>query len=82
MDNYVKRKEQLNKPIWEAVKYREKEFEEEWMVIVTTDHGRTESGYGHGGQSERERSCWIATNQSASFVRILSSICLAFVAWL
>ncbi len=72
MDNYVQRTDQLIKPIWEAVQYREKEFGEEWMVIVTTDHGRTESGYGHGGQSERERSCWIATNQSALNARFNS----------
>ncbi|AWW29722.1 alkaline phosphatase family protein [Echinicola strongylocentroti] len=48
--------------IWEAIKYREANFEEDWMLVVTTDHGRTESGDGHGGQSERERAIWIATN--------------------
>ena len=48
--------------IWEAVKYREKQYGEEWMVVVTTDHGRRASDGGHGLQSERERSIWISTN--------------------
>jgi len=55
MDNQVKR-------IWEAIQYREKEFNEEWVIFITTDHGREENGYGHGGQSDRERTTWIVTN--------------------
>ena len=35
------------------------------MIVVTTDHGRdARTGKGHGGQSERERTTWIVTNQS------------------
>lgn len=49
--------------IWEAVKYREENFNEEWMMIATTDHGRDITGYGHGGQSARERTTWVAVNQ-------------------
>ena len=64
MDHYVRRTDALLQQIWDAVKYREANFDEEWMVIVTTDHGRTDSGHGHGGQSERERSVWISTNVS------------------
>ena len=49
--------------IWNAVQYREKQFSEDWLVIVTTDHGRDSiNGKGHGGQSARERSTWIATD--------------------
>lgn len=49
--------------IWEAIKYRQEQFGEEWLLTVTTDHGRTESnGKGHGGQSERERTTWVVTN--------------------
>ena len=49
--------------IWDAVRYREKHFNEDWLIIVTTDHGRTpETGKGHGGQSDRERASWIVTN--------------------
>ena len=48
--------------IWEAVKRRQA-LGEDWMVVVTTDHGRdARTGKGHGGQSPRERATWIATN--------------------
>jgi predicted AlkP superfamily pyrophosphatase or phosphodiesterase len=51
--------------IWSALKYREKEFKENWMIVITTDHGRSpKDGKGHGGQSDRERTTWIVTNNS------------------
>ena len=62
-DQYVNKTDELVAKIWEAVKYREKKFNEEWMIIVTSDHGRNDSGYGHGGQSDRERSVWMSTNK-------------------
>ena len=49
--------------IWKAVKEREEKHNEEWLVVITTDHGRSaDTGMDHGGQSERERSTWIVTN--------------------
>lgn len=49
--------------IWAAIKEREEKYPEDWMVVVTTDHGRdAKTGKGHGGQSERERTTWIVTN--------------------
>jgi hypothetical protein len=48
--------------IWESIQYREKNFNEEWVIYITTDHGRGENGYHHGGQSERERTTWIVTS--------------------
>ncbi len=50
--------------LWGAVQARSQQFSgEDWLVIVTTDHGRTSSnGKGHGGQSDRERTIWIANN--------------------
>ncbi len=50
--------------IWEAIKKRQASHkEEDWLLIVTTDHGRgAEDGKHHGGQSDRERSTWIVTN--------------------
>jgi hypothetical protein len=49
--------------IWEAVQYRQHQFGENWMVVVTTDHGRDPvTGKGHGAQSERERTVWMVTN--------------------
>lgn len=61
-DEYVLKADKQIARIWEAVKYREENHDEEWMVVVTTDHGRAENGYGHGGQSLRERTIWISTN--------------------
>jgi hypothetical protein len=83
-DEYIlKAGEQIDR-VWQAVQYRQKRFGEEWMIVVTTDHGRTENGFHHGGQSRRERTTWIATNQKvnkrfkdgkASMVDIAPSIC-------
>jgi predicted AlkP superfamily pyrophosphatase or phosphodiesterase len=48
--------------LWKAIQYRQQHFSEEWQLYITTDHGREDNGYHHGGQSERERTTWIATN--------------------
>lgn len=49
--------------IWKSVRERMEKHKEEWMVVVTTDHGRDSiSGKNHGGQTERERTTWIVTN--------------------
>lgn len=49
--------------LWEAIQYRRKNFKEDWVIYITTDHGRdAKTGKGHGGQSDRERSTWIVTN--------------------
>ncbi len=48
--------------IWNAIQYRQKNFNEDWQIYITTDHGREENGYHHGGQGTRERTIWIATN--------------------
>ncbi|NHE59639.1 alkaline phosphatase family protein [Cyclobacterium plantarum] len=58
--------------IWSAIKEREKEFDEDWMIAITTDHGRGEGGFHHGGQSDEERATWIISNQS--FNEIASNI--------
>jgi len=49
--------------LWEAIQYRQKRFGEDWLIVITTDHGRDEqTGKNHGGQSTRQRSTWITTN--------------------
>ncbi len=49
--------------IWNAIDYRQKNFNEDWLIIVTTDHGRdSATGRDHGGQSAREKAGWILTN--------------------
>lgn len=70
--------------IWNAVTERQRRHGEEWLVIVTTDHGRdSATGRSHGGQSPRERTIWIVTsypalnanfNAGAAIVDILPSI--------
>ena len=64
--------------LWDAIKYREKNFNEDWLLIITTDHGRSPiDGRGHGGQSDRERGTWIVTNYkkvNASFKRTTPGI--------
>jgi len=61
-DDAVVMMDQQIKRIWEAIQYREKNFNEDWVIYITTDHGRGDNGYHHGGQSERERTTWIVTN--------------------
>lgn len=49
--------------IWGAVQSRQRAQDEDWLIVVTTDHGRdSDSGRNHGGHSERERTIWIASN--------------------
>ncbi len=49
--------------IWNAIHYRKKQFGEDWLIFVTTDHGRDEkTGRDHGGHSPRQRSTWMVTN--------------------
>ena len=35
--------------------------EEDWLIIITTDHGG--SGSDHGGQSSEEVNTWFAVNK-------------------
>ena len=49
--------------IWESVKMRQEKYREDWLIWVTTDHGRKEpEGKDHGGQSNAEREIWMVTN--------------------
>ncbi len=49
--------------IWNAIKARQQKYGEDWMIVITTDHGRdANTGRNHGGQSERERTVWMVTN--------------------
>jgi predicted AlkP superfamily pyrophosphatase or phosphodiesterase len=51
--------------IWKAIQYRQKHFYEDWVIFVTTDHGRSElNGKDHGGQSARQRNTWMVTSYS------------------
>ncbi|HEX6892921.1 MAG TPA: alkaline phosphatase family protein [Chryseolinea sp.] len=71
--------------IWDAVKRRQREHNEDWLIVITTDHGRdAETGHNHGGQSDRERLTWIVTNaaqrnerfnQNPGIVDIFPTLC-------
>jgi arylsulfatase A-like enzyme len=49
--------------IWEAVQRRMQAYDEDWLVVITTDHGRETGGFHHGGQSDEERATWIVSNK-------------------
>lgn len=60
----VRKADNQVKKVWEGVKKRQA-LGEDWMIVVTTDHGRDSlSGMDHGGQSARERATWIVTNHT------------------
>jgi predicted AlkP superfamily pyrophosphatase or phosphodiesterase len=51
--------------VWDAILKRQTEAGEDWLIIITTDHGRdAETGKEHGGQTDRERTTWIVTNST------------------
>jgi len=70
--------------IWDSIRQRQAQHNENWLLVVTTDHGTVpETGNDHGGQSERERTTWIVTNsdrlnerfeQEPAIVDILPSV--------
>lgn len=51
--------------IYDVIERRIQSYGEDWLVIMTTDHGRDPvTGITHGKQSERERTTWILTNSN------------------
>lgn len=49
--------------ILDAIAWRRQKYKEHWLLLLTTDHGRSEKdGKGHGGQSPRQRTTWMASN--------------------
>ncbi|GAB2621637.1 alkaline phosphatase family protein [Belliella aquatica] len=58
----VKEADRQTGQIYDTVLSRIKKGED-WLIVVTTDHGRQpRTGLHHGGQSDREREIWVATN--------------------
>lgn len=47
--------------IIKTIEQRSTYDEEDWLIIISTDHGGTE--YGHGGQTPFERMTWLASNK-------------------
>lgn len=50
------------KEIINAVINRDDYLKEEWLMIITTDHGGIDLH--HGGQSDEEKNTWLATNHT------------------
>lgn len=83
-DAVMKADEQVGR-IWKATQQRQQNLNEDWLIVITTDHGRdAATGMHHGGQSERERTTWIVTNaknlnerfnQNPGIVDIYPTIC-------
>lgn len=48
------------KKVLSEVSRRSDELGEDWLVVITTDHGHLDEG-GHGGTTDRERESWIIT---------------------
>ncbi|QNE42334.1 alkaline phosphatase family protein (plasmid) [Hymenobacter sp. NBH84] len=49
--------------LWDAVQTRQKKYKEDWLLVLTTDHGRDpQTGRNHGGQSARERATWVVVS--------------------
>lgn len=64
MDSAINLLDRQMAKIWVAMQQREKEHNEDWLLLITTDHGRDSiSGKHHGGQTDRERTTWILSNK-------------------
>ncbi len=48
--------------IVKTIEARDTYDEEDWLIVISTDHGG--KGKGHGGQSSLERLTWLATNKA------------------
>ena len=49
--------------LWPRSKREKRVSEEDWLVVISTDHGRDAgAGRDYGGHTERERTIWIATS--------------------
>ncbi|PRY39969.1 type I phosphodiesterase/nucleotide pyrophosphatase [Spirosoma oryzae] len=63
---YLKAIEQMDAQmgrLWNVVQQRQKQHNEDWLLLITTDHGRDEqTGKNHGGQSARQRATWLVSN--------------------
>lgn len=61
---YIDACKEVDSNAWEIIKTIEERStyaEEDWLIIIDTDHGGTKTG--HGGQTPFERMTWLATNK-------------------
>lgn len=60
----------------DAVEKKQNQTGDDWLILVVTDHGREASGYNHGGQSQSEKTSFIATNKrlNAEYSTVVTTI--------
>lgn len=64
MTEALKKTDRQMGELYNAIRYREQYYDEDWMITIVTDHGRdVATGLNHGRQSARERTIWISTNK-------------------
>ncbi len=59
--NSIRNSDAYTYQLVQLVKQRETQYNEEWLVIITADHGGSKNG--HGKQILEHRTIWIACNQ-------------------
>ncbi|GLQ31756.1 alkaline phosphatase family protein [Litoribrevibacter albus] len=62
-DNSIITVDQQLGQLLDAVEALEESTGDDWLVMVTTDHGRDLLGYGHGDQTTQEKTIFIASNK-------------------
>ena len=63
--------EKMDKNIGDLLKetqLREKKNNEDWLVILVTDHGRGKGGFGHGNQTVQEKTIFVGINKKGTFM--------------
>jgi len=66
-DAIAKTDKQIGQILDAVAKRKRENADEDWLVIVTTDHGRRlPDGYDHGEQSRSEKTAFIGLNKSAN----------------
>lgn len=55
----IEREDAWTGGLLDAIRSRSTYADEDWLIVVTTDHGHLDEG-GHGGDSWQERQAWIA----------------------
>lgn len=69
-EEYEKAMQQVDRQVGEVLAALDKRADrDQWIVMITTDHGQTESGH-HGGDSSAECSVWVISNDKSALSRM------------
>lgn len=60
-ENAIREVDEMTYNILNEIENRESYDEEDWLILITTDHGGKEKT--HGGQSVEERGTWLVSNR-------------------